>query len=194
MGATDAMLVRLTGELEEREKFMDGLVEGAEKDSRDLTEQEMTMLGRTRDRIAEVRSQLEPLQEASRIAAESRERTKAIAEEFRAARDPTAPGPVEYRSAGAYVIDRWRSGLGSEEALERLDLYHRAAAHQTTADNPALIPEPIVGPVVQFIDSARPLVTALGPRQLPSKSWSRPRITQHTDVGLQTGEKTELVS
>ena len=48
---------------------------------------------------------------------------------------------MEYRSAGEYVLDRWRAGLGMEEAVYRLDLYHRAAAHQTTGDNPGLLPE-----------------------------------------------------
>src|SRR4029077_8408451 len=39
----------------------------------------------------------------------------------------------------------------------------------------------------------RPLINALGPRQLPSGSWSRPKVTQHTATAGQTGEKTELV-
>ena len=82
---------------------------------------------------------------------------------------------MEYRSAGQYVIDRWRAGLGENEARERLELYHRAAAHQTSTDTTGLLPEPILGPVVNFIDESRPLVSALGPRQLPSGAWSRPQ-------------------
>ena len=82
------------------------------------------------------------------------------------------PTKVEYRSAGEYALDMWRAGLGNQDARERLDIFNRAAAHQTTADNPGLLPEQILGPVVNFIDNARPLVSALGPRQLPSGSWS----------------------
>src|SRR4029077_6007517 len=63
-----------------------------------------------------------------------------------------------------------------------------------TGDNAGLLPEKILGPVISLVDDSRPLVTALGPRQLPSGSWSRPRVTQHTNVALQAGEKTELVS
>src|SRR5262245_36019954 len=139
MGATDSILARLQGEAEERAAFMDKLVEAAEKDERDLTEQEMVLLARTRERIQEVTKQIEPLREAVRIAQDSQNRTKEIAEEFAKARNPEAAKLFEYRSAGQYVMDVWRSRLGVEEAQSRLELYHRAAAHQTTGDNPGLI-------------------------------------------------------
>jgi hypothetical protein len=109
-------------------------------------------------------------------------------------REQPAPKDIEYRTAGEYVLDSWRAGLGDGEARGRLEIYNRAAAHQTTADNPGLIPSPILGPVVNFIDASRPLVSALGPRQLPGQNWSRPKVTQHTSVATQSAEKTELVS
>jgi hypothetical protein len=37
-------------------------------------------------------------------------------------------------------------------------------------------------------------VSFLGPRNLPSNNFARPRVTQHTNVAPQVGEKTELVS
>jgi HK97 family phage major capsid protein len=194
MGATDALLARYQGEIEERSSFIDGLVEGATKEGRDLTEQEMDLLTRTRERITKINEQVGPLQEAAKIASDSRRRTAEIAKQFQDARDPDAPKQMEYRSAGAYICDVWRSGLGNGEAKQRLELFNRAAAHQTTSDNPGLLPEQILGPVVNFVDQSRPLVLALGPRQLPSGSWSRPRVSQHTSTGAQTGEKTELVS
>jgi HK97 family phage major capsid protein len=194
MGATDALLARMQTEVQERSQFMDGLVEGAQKDERDLTEQEMTLLGRARDRIRELEGQLGPIQEAAQIAQTSKQRTAQIAKEFAQARDPEAAKTFEYRSAGQYVLDYWRAGLGITEVQERLELYHRAAAHQTTADNPGLLPEQILGPVISFVDAARPLVSALGARQLPGGSWSRPKVTQHTSTGAQTTEKSELVS
>jgi HK97 family phage major capsid protein len=194
MGATDALLARLQGEIEERSTFMDNLVEGAEKDGRDLTEQEMSLLARTRDRIGDINKQVDPLREAAKIAGDSRKRTADIARQFEEARNPDAIRSFEYRSAGEYAVDMWRAGLGQSDARERLDLYNRAAAHQTTGDNPGLIPTPILGPVVNFIDAQRPMVNALGPRQLPSGSWSRPLVTQHTQIAAQAGEKTELAS
>jgi len=187
------MLARYVGEIEERQTFIDGLVEAAENEQRDLNEQEMELVTRARDRIEVVNRNMGPLEEARRISTESTERVAALAR-FMHERDDL-PKMVEYRSAGAYVLDYWRAGLGADDAIHRLDLYNRAAAHQTTADNPGLLPEQIMGPLISFVDDARPLVTALGPRQLPSGSWSRPIVTQHTNVALQaSGEKTELVS
>jgi hypothetical protein len=193
-GSTDALLARYQGEVEERSTFIDNLVEGAQKEDRDLTEQEMDLLTRTRERIQAINKQVGPLQEAAKIASESRRRTAEIAEQFREARDPDAPSAMEYRSAGHYILDVWRARLGNQEISQRLDLFNRAAAHQTTADNPGLLPEQILGPVVNFVDANRPLVNALGARQLPSGSWSRPKVTQHTQTGAQTTEKTELAS
>src|SRR6185312_8797898 len=113
----------------------------------DLNAQEMELIGRARDRVAVVNGMIEPLRETIRISQDSRERTAAFAASMAAARSPEVARPVEYRSAGAYVLDYWRAGLGVDEAVNRLDLYNRAAAHQTTNDNPGLLPEQILGPV-----------------------------------------------
>lgn len=193
-GATDVMLSRLQGELEERSTFQDQLVEGAQNAGRDLNEQEMELYTRASERIAQLEGQLEPLRESVRIAISSRERTAALQQDLTVARGGRGPASIEYRSIGAYLLDVWRSGLQDREAEQRVELFHRAAAHQTTTDNPGLLPQQMLGPVLNFIDTARPIVNALGPRQLPSGAWNRPRITQHTQVAAQTGEKVELAS
>jgi len=186
------MLARYVGEIEERQQFIDSMVEAAQDDGRDLNDQEMELVTRARDRIGTVNTLMQPLEEARRISTESNERIAGLARFLQD--DDRKPREVEYRSAGAYVLDRWRAGLGHEEAVGRLDVFHRAAAHQTTADNPGLLPESILGPVVNFVDAARPVVSALGPRQLPSGTWSRPKVTQHTAVLAQSAEKAELTS
>jgi HK97 family phage major capsid protein len=185
------MLSRLSAESSEKQQFIDGLVEDAEKNGRDLTEQEMELATRAKDRLAAIGGQIETLQETRRLAVESADR---IAELAPYMRDEQTPGQVEYRSVGEYMNDYIRARTGSEEALRRLAIYNRAAAHQTTADNPGLIPSPILGPVVSFIDSNRPLVTRLGPRQLPGQNWVRPKVTQHTTIATQSAEKAELAS
>jgi hypothetical protein len=107
---------------------------------------------------------------------------------------------VEYRSAGAYVLDYVNAQTGSQQARERLEVYARAAAHQKTSDNLGVIPDPIVGDVVNFIDAARPIVSFLGPRDMPSATWYRPKVTARTLVakqgaaGAAADEKAELVS
>ena len=125
----------------------------------------MELVTRARDRIAECNRQMAPLEEARRICGDSSERIKQLAVYM--SQQPDTPDKTEYRTAGAYVLDMWKSRLGEQEATNRIDLYHRAAAHQTTADNPGLLPEQIMGPLVNWVDQARPLVSALGPRNLP---------------------------
>lgn len=192
MRATDQILARYAAEVEERQLFVDGVVEAAEQEARDLTAQEMELVTRAKTRMGELGAQMEPLKESSRISIESAARIAEIGRLIEPER--SKPAAVEYRTAGAYILDYWKAALGAEEPKQRLELYQRAAAHQTTTDNPGLLPETIVGPVINLIDSSRPLVTALGPRQLPSGNFSRPKVTQSTQVGVQSAEKGELVS
>ena len=193
MGATDQMIARYMAEIEERQNFVDGVFTAAEKDGRDLTDDQLALVTDTRQRMEEVNKKIEPLMEMRRISGDSAERIKQLAVYMQD--KPAGPETVEYRSAGAYVLDYWKGSLGATDAMKRMDLYNRAASHQTTADNPGLLPTPIVEPVVNFIDTARPITTWLGPRQIPSNSWTRPKVTQHTSVAQQpTGEKNELVS
>ena len=194
-GANDAMLARLTAEVEERRAFQEGLVEEAQNASRDLNVTEMALYTRAGERMAECEAQLEPLRESARIAASSNSRTRELTEQFAKARSPHLTQQLEYRSAGGFVRDYISSIVNRDDQLaERLEMYTRAAAHQTTADLPGLLPETLLAPILQNMDMGRPLVSAIGPRQLPAGSWSRPRVTQHTLVQRQAGEKTELAS
>jgi len=187
------MLSRFQAELEERRTFMDGLIEAAESAGRDLTAEETELYTRARDRMRVVAGQMEPLQEGARIAIESRARTQELVGMYANARNPQA-GNVEYRTAGAYIADMYYARMGDTDAQHRMEIFQRAAAHQTTADNPGLLPESIVQPVVNFVDVARPLVSTLGPTDLAGGSWSYARVTQHTQVAKQSAEKSELAS
>jgi HK97 family phage major capsid protein len=192
MSATDVMLARLQTEIEEKRTFADQLVDNAQRAGRDLTDQEMELYKRTRDRMKDLSEQMEPLEEGARIALQSRARSEELVDLYSSARGPQAT--VEYRTAGAYIADLYYARMGDKDAANRQELYHRAAAHQTTADNPGLLPETIVQPVVNFIEVARPLVSTLGPTNLGPGAWSYARVTQHTLVAKQAGEKTELAS
>jgi hypothetical protein len=107
---------------------------------------------------------------------------------------------VEYRSAGSWALDSYRASLGDRLATERLEVFYRAADHQTTPDNLGVIPDPVIGNVINFIDAARPLVSFLGPQGMPSATWHRPYVSQQPSVapqgydGSATSEKQELVS
>ena len=141
MGATDQMLARYIAEIEERQQFIDGIVEAA--GGKDLTDEQLELVTETRKRIEKVDELMRPLEEARKISGDSAER---IAQLARFMSDkPGPPRDVEYRSAGEYIMDQWKARLGGQEAQSRLDMYHRAASHQTTADNAGLIPTPILG-------------------------------------------------
>jgi HK97 family phage major capsid protein len=189
MGATDQMLARYAAEIEERQAFIDGLVQAA--GDGDLSPETAELVSEARKRMDTVQTMMAPLIESRRISDDSAQRVAEIAK-FMIGKPK--PAEVEYRSAGAYVLDRWRYQLGDRDAGERLEIYNRAAAHQTTADNAGLIPTPILAPVVSFIDANRTLVTQLGPRNLPGQTWGRPKVTQHTSVATQSAEKAELAS
>jgi hypothetical protein len=89
-------------------------------------------------------------------------------------------------------------GVRDDQAAARVASAYAARADQTTADTAGLLPQPIVGPVVNVIDANRPLITSLGgPRPLgniPGTTFSRPAIAQHVTVGKQAGEKQALPS
>jgi HK97 family phage major capsid protein len=199
-GQTDSMILRLEKEVEERSALIDGVVGSAQDAERDLTKNEQELTAEARKRIEDVEQQLETLYAARNRTTEARQKVQTVHNELSRLRVQTDHGPVEYRTAGAYLMDQYNASMGDRDASQRLEVYNRVAAHQKTSDNPGLIPTPVVGEVINFIDSARPLVSFLGPRDMPSQNWSRPKVTQGTSVAVQgsagaaADEKSELTS
>ena len=198
--AQDEMIRRLQRELEEKNTLINGIVERANAAGRDLDENESEMLTEARSRMSAIKGQLEQIEGINREAFESRSMSVAVDQAIQQYKGTPIESTVEYRTGGEYILDIWRSHNGQRDATDRLETYYRAAAHQKTSDNLGLIPDPVVGDVINFIDAARPLVSALGPRPLTSATFHRPRVTQHTAVakqgaaGAKADEKSELVS
>lgn len=198
--ANDAMIRRLEKELEERNAFVQGLIANAQDAERDLNETEQTSLSEARNRMGALKAQIDQLEDMATVATDIAERARQVDQAISSARKTYHAGPVEYRSTGAYLTDYIAAQTGSTSARERLEVFSRAAAHQKTSDNLGVIPDPIIGEVLNFIDQARPLVAALGPRDMPSATWYRPKVTQHATVALQgsaggaADEKAELSS
>lgn len=198
--SSDAMIRRLETELEERSAFANGVIERAQSAGRDLDERDKVALAETRDRITAIKDNITYLEDVNRSTAETQTRIRQFDNALVATRGRGNLGGVEYRSAGQYVVDMYKSATGHRDATERLDLYLRAADHARTTDETGVIPDPIVGPVIDFIDAARPIVNLLGARPMPYAIWHRPLVTQHTAVGAQgvagaaSDEKAELVS
>lgn len=197
--ANDAMIRRLEKELEERNAAAQGIISNAQDAERDLNDPEKETLGGLRTRMGELQEQIGELESMAEAATSVATRMKQLDQAITTARK-TGEAGVEYRSAGAWALDAYRSSLGDRQAAERLDVFYRAAAHQKTADNLGVVPDPIVGGILNFIDAGRPLVNATGPRPLPAATWHRPLVTQGTSVAVQgsaggsADEKAELVS
>jgi HK97 family phage major capsid protein len=197
---SDAMIERLEREIEERSAFIEGVIANAQDGDRDLTDNEKELTVQARSRLENLDDQLKHLYESRSRTTAARQRATEVHREFDRLRNQVDNGPVEYRSTGAYLVDYIAGSIGSREAMERLEVYTRAAAHQKTSDNLGVVPDPIVGDVVNFIDASRPLVNFLGPRNLPSATWYRPKVTQRTLVAAQgsagapADEKAELSS
>jgi HK97 family phage major capsid protein len=197
--ANDAMIRRLQKELEERTAAAQGIIATAQDTERDLNQAERETLTGLRDRISQLRTQLGELEATADLAGQVADRMKQFDQAVTMARR-NGDHDTEYRSAGAWALDSYKASIGDRQARERLELFYRVAAHQTTPDNLGIIPDPIVGNVINFIDAARPLVNFIGAQNMPSATWHRPIVTQGTAVGVQgdygeaDDEKTELVS
>lgn len=197
----DTMVSRLEGEINEREAFISGLVRAAEEATRDLTDAEMELINGARSRVTEVRSQLDTLYETREVTESASKRAAEVNKALEGLRG-RAINPVEYRSAGEYAMDVWKSGTGDRTALQRVEAFLRDADHQKTSDNPGIVPDPIVGELINFIDSSRPLVSFFGTNPVSAPTFYRPKVTGHTAVGIQgtagsaasANEKTELES
>jgi HK97 family phage major capsid protein len=196
----DEMIQRLETELREKETLIRGIFERANAGSRDINDEESEMVSETRNRMAKIKSQLEQVEDVNRIAYDTRNRAREVETAISIMKGRPTLGQVEYRSAGEYMLDMWQSAQGNREATERIDVYTRAASHQKTSDSLGVIPDPIVGPVIDFIDAARPLVSTLGTLPLASQTFYRPFVSQQPAVALQgsaggpSDEKTELTS
>ena len=202
----NVVLERLREQRAEQIATMDAILE--QVTDRDLVEAERSILEACRARITELDAQIEPL---------------AAFESMRGAHDdtvatlprPTTParaaggsdGPPQYRSAGSFLVDFIRGhGYGDpqrhrdDQAMARVQAAYqsRAVADQTTSDTAGILPQPIVGGVVDLIDANRPLITSLGGARglggIPGATFTRPKIVTHTTVGLQPGEKQQLPS
>lgn len=197
--ANDEMIRRLETELREKKSFANEIVSRAQNGDRDLTDDEKNLISDTRGRMEAIKGQLETIEDISRVSYESSNRAREVGQAINDMRG-RRPGQVEYRSAGDYALDTWKAASGNRDAKDRLELFYRAADHNRTTDEPGVIPDPIVGPVINFIDAARPIVSLLGARPMPNATWHRPLVTQHTTVGKQgsagaaADEKAELSS
>lgn len=196
----DSMLAKLVEERSAKEKFINDLTSQAMTLKRDLQSSELELIQNAQKRMRELDTQIDVLSVDLTLNQQAQDR---IAQLQQAVNAPaSAPDKVEYRSAGHYLQDYLRTIIGEgearAEATQRLQKYHRAASHITTGNFTGIFPQAVVGPVINFINTSRPLVNALGTIGIPSgPSFRRPRLNDPniaTGVGIQANQKDELVS
>jgi hypothetical protein len=94
------------------------------------------------------------------------------------------------------VLDQGTARSIDDTFVRTLSYEERAAApHITTTEIPGLMPVSIVGPVINDIDAERPFLSSIGVKDLggiPGKTFSRPIVSEHVQMGTQAAEKDEL--
>ena len=204
----NAVLDRLLVQRQEQITFIDQTLDRVETEGRDLVDAEVKNLDAARQRIAELNAQIGPLEEFEKLRSSHEAAVGALPRPQGLAAQPRRVDggdrtPI-YRTAGEYVVDLIKArGIHSDPdpaAAARITQM-RVVADQKTTDTTGILPTPIVGPVVDLIDNNRPLISSLGGARalagIPGATFSRPKITQHVTVGVQTagaGEKTQLSS
>jgi HK97 family phage major capsid protein len=191
----DPLLASKVQERDNAEGFINDLKEAISgRPGQGITEEEKELIRSKQERITSLDSDIELLGRDTAMRQETRDSLRLVSGAISATGRPA----IEYRSAGEYLAD---AGLvlttQDKEASDRIARY-RAAEHILTSDTPGIVPDPIVGPLLDFIDSARPMVNTLGPRAIPAGPvFHRPVLNDpaiDTGVALQAAQKSELVS
>jgi hypothetical protein len=109
-----------------------------------------------------------------------------------------APEAQEYQltddfpTVGDYAVTLHRAMVNKDPAAQ--EKIERATAHQLLADNPGIVPVPVVGPLLNLIDGSRPFIQSIGTKPLPAGKFDRPYIDQHVAIAEQATEKTLTAS
>lgn len=188
-----AYLDRLNAEYDQIRDGIDALVNRAADENRDVTDDEAKQVDRDKSRLDELEKAIAHYSsieaQAGKVAAlRSTIPAPARTTSTRVNEPEQYDVAREFPTVADYAITVHRAtALKDPEAREKLD---RATAHQTTADNPGIIPRPVLGPLLDFLVSSRPFISSISNRPLPAGKFDRPRITQHVAVGKQAAEKT----
>jgi HK97 family phage major capsid protein len=175
--------------------------ERAEAEARDLTEAEVEQEAQLYARAQQLTEELEPLAERQRSLQATESILAGLGVAHRQAAVHQQAGPdLSSVSPGEYAASYIRAMLPGNpnrgaDLQAHMDRF-RTVATQTTADNAGLLPTPILGPLISFMDANRYVVPTFQQRPMPTAgtTFTRPRITQHVAIAEQTAELQELTS
>jgi len=96
-------------------------------------------------------------------------------------------------SAGEWISAQMQGGAIAAEFNARV---RAAAPDVTTADLDGILPLPIISPIYSGIQGLRPVVDAIGSRQMPQggKVFIVPKITTHTSIGGPQTQNTTITA
>jgi HK97 family phage major capsid protein len=186
-----AYLDRLNAQYDEIRTGIDALANRAAEDNRDVNDDEQKQIDRDKTRMDELQKAITHYTEIETNAGKvtALRSTIPAPRQIATARPDGEPYDIarEFPTPGDYAAVVHRAWAQRDpEAAEALN---RATQHQKTTDNPGLIPRPILGPVINLIDSQRPFVNSCNRRGLPAGSFDRPVVSQHVAVDEQMAEK-----
>ncbi len=204
-------LDQLVAEFDEINTGNEEILNRAADESRDVSKDEKEQIERAQTRALELKKSIDYYSEMeltrskvgeirAKIPAKAAESTQIKVVE-RSYQDPAKALQGMFPSLGHYVVTARKAMLGDQAAVDMIarasDLNEellpeeikRATAHQTTADNPGLIPRPILGPLITLVNNDRPFINSTTRRPLPQQQFDRPRVSQHVQVDKQVKEK-----
>jgi len=187
-----AYLDRLNREFDELREGIDSLINRAAEENRDVSEAEEKQVNRDKARLDDLQTAIEHYSgletQAGKVAqlratVPAAPAVKTTGKEA----EPEYDIAREFPTIADYAITVHRAQtMRDPEAIEALS---RATAHQKLADNPGIVPRPIVGPLVNNIDSTRPFINSITRKALPAGKFDRPLVQQHVDIQKQAAEK-----
>ena len=185
-----AYLDRLNAQFDEVREGIESLANRAVEEKRDTTDDEDKQIARDKARMDELQTAIEHYS-AMEAQAGKVQALRAATPPVTVTTRPQAPAEEydinrEFPTVADWAITVHRAMYRDPEAQAAID---RATAHQKLADNPGIIPKPILGPVINLIDSTRPFINSISRKALPAGKFDRPRVTQHVDVQKQAAEK-----
>ena len=202
----DALLAKMRTDLDDAHAKATIITQRAADEHRDLNDQEQANFDAYKTTIEALQPRIEDLAETQRSFDASSTALASVTgtgrQELLVREQPDFMAKT-YRNAGEWIVDYLVSRApggsandpGPEARAAARDRITRAVANQTVADNPGLVPDTIAGGVINYQDTRRALWNSLAQRQITAGPvFNRPRVTQHTLVGKQTAEKTELAS
>jgi HK97 family phage major capsid protein len=190
-------LDRLNSQFDEIQNGLTAVLDRAAGEKRDVNDDEQKQIDRDKARADELQKAIEhytALETQASKVAELRRSVPATPALIRTGKDEPEAYDIarEFPTIGDYAITVHRAmTLRDPVAREKLD---RATAHQMLADNPGIVPRPVLGPVLNTIDGSRPFINSITRKALPAGTFDRPTITQHVAVDKQAVEKDLTVS